>query len=102
MHLNFSFGFSSSLSRSFYAGFPRTLSFTLFNTSSVTLKFALRVLGDGLGSPSVSYDKQMSKMSRNQCQVIASKGLHAQPAEFTINPAVGSVPSISNVTIQVK
>lgn len=66
------------------------------------MTFALRVLGDGLGSPSVSYDKQLFDMSRNNWQASAARDLHARPVEFTISPAAGSVPSMSDVTIEVQ
>ncbi|KAI3371721.1 hypothetical protein L3Q82_024292, partial [Scortum barcoo] len=82
-------------------GFPITLICTLFNTSSVPITFALRVLGDGLGSPSVTCYKQLSDMSRNNWQGSAAGDLHAQPVEFTISPAAGSVLAMSDVTIKV-
>lgn len=102
-HLNFfSFWPTSFLSLSTCAGFPKTLTCSLFNTSCVPMTFALRVLGDGLGSPSVSYDKQLFDMSRNNWQASAARDLHARPVEFTISPAAGSVPSMSDVTIEVQ
>ncbi|XP_076588631.1 hydrocephalus-inducing protein homolog [Chaetodon auriga] len=83
-------------------GFPRTLICSLFNTSYVPMTFALRVLGDGLASPSVTWDKQLSDMSRNDWQVSdTARDLHSRPVEFTISPAVGSVLSMSDVTIKV-
>ncbi|XP_029289106.1 hydrocephalus-inducing protein homolog [Cottoperca gobio] len=82
-------------------GFPLTLTCTLFNTSFVPMTFALRVLGDGLGSPSVTSVKQVSEVSRNNWKCSADRDLHAQPREFTVTPAVGSVRSYSNVTIKV-
>nr|XP_046249402.1 hydrocephalus-inducing protein homolog [Scatophagus argus] len=82
-------------------GFPRTSIFSLFNTSYVPMTFALRVLGDGMGPPSVTWDKQLSDRSQNSWQVSAARHLHAQPVEFTISPSAGSVPSMSDVTIKV-
>lgn len=66
------------------------------------MTFALRVLGDGLGSPSVSYDKQLSDMSRNNWQASAARDLHARHVEFNISPAAGSLPSMSDVAIEVQ
>uniref|UniRef100_A0A3Q4BV25 HYDIN/VesB/CFA65-like Ig-like domain-containing protein n=1 Tax=Mola mola TaxID=94237 RepID=A0A3Q4BV25_MOLML len=82
-------------------GFPKTLPFSIFNTSAVPMTFALRVLGDGFGSPSVTYEEQLSDMSRNTWQASAARGLHARPMEFTISPATGTVASMSSVTIEV-
>ncbi|XP_040894088.1 hydrocephalus-inducing protein homolog [Toxotes jaculatrix] len=82
-------------------GFPLTLICTLFNTSFVPMTFALRVLGDGLGSPSVTSAKQVSDMSRNNWQGSAARDLHARPVEFTVSPAVGSVRAMSDITIKV-
>ncbi|KAM9351908.1 hydrocephalus-inducing protein homolog [Symphorus nematophorus] len=82
-------------------GFPKTLTFSLINTSYVSMTFALRVLGDGLGSPSVSWDKQLSDMSRSNWQVSAARDFYARPVEFTVSPAAGSVPSSSRITIKV-
>nr|XP_019962004.1 PREDICTED: hydrocephalus-inducing protein homolog [Paralichthys olivaceus] len=82
-------------------GFPKTLDFTLFNTSLVPMTFALRVLGDGLGSPSVSCSQQVSEMSRNNWQGSTARNIHARPVEFIAKPAVGSVRALSDVTIKV-
>ncbi|XP_029378255.1 hydrocephalus-inducing protein homolog [Echeneis naucrates] len=82
-------------------GFPQTLICTLFNTSLVPMTFALRILGDGLGSPSVTSAKQVSEVSRNNWQGSAARDLHARPVEFTVSPAVGSVRAMSDVTIKV-
>lgn len=87
---------------SFCAGFPLTLKCSLFNDSSVPITFALRVQGDGLGSPSVTSLKQASEVSRNIWEGSAAKDLHARPVEFTITPATGSVCSFSDVTIEVQ
>lgn len=85
------------------AGFPQTLTCTLFNTSVslVPMTFALRVLGDGLGSPSVTSAKQATEMSRNNWEGSAARGLHARPVEFTVTPAAGSVRAMSDVNIKV-
>ncbi|KAG7521590.1 hydrocephalus-inducing protein-like [Solea senegalensis] len=82
-------------------GFPQTLTFTLFNTSFVPMNFSLRVLGDGLGSRSVTGAKQASEASRNNWQGSAARDPHARPVEFSINPAVDSVRAMSDVTIKV-
>uniref|UniRef100_A0A3Q3MLA1 HYDIN axonemal central pair apparatus protein n=1 Tax=Mastacembelus armatus TaxID=205130 RepID=A0A3Q3MLA1_9TELE len=82
-------------------GFPLTLICTLFNTSWVPMTFALRVLGDGLGSPSVTSAKQASDMSRNNWQGNAARDLQGQPMEFTVSPAAGSVRAMSDVAIKV-
>lgn len=95
------------ITTSFYAasihltGFPKTLSCSLFNTSCVPVAICLRVLGDGLGPPSVSYDKQLSDMSRNNWQASDARGCHARPMELTISPASGSVPPMSEFPIEV-
>ncbi|TMS05303.1 Hydrocephalus-inducing protein-like protein [Larimichthys crocea] len=81
-------------------GFPKTLSCSLFNSSYVPMTFALRVLGDGLGSPSVTWE-QLSNGSKHNWQVSAARDLYARPAEFAIRPATGSVRSMSDITIKV-
>uniref|UniRef100_A0A3Q1FMQ5 HYDIN/VesB/CFA65-like Ig-like domain-containing protein n=1 Tax=Acanthochromis polyacanthus TaxID=80966 RepID=A0A3Q1FMQ5_9TELE len=80
-------------------GFPQTLSCTLFNTSFVPMTFALRVLGDGLGSPSVSAAKQVSEASRKTWQGHTARDLHALPAEFAVSPASNFVRAMSDVTL---
>ncbi|XP_045894223.1 hydrocephalus-inducing protein homolog [Micropterus dolomieu] len=82
-------------------GFPLTLICTLFNTSLVPMTFALRVPGDGLGSPSVTCAKQVSSVSMNNWQGSAARDLHARPVEFTVSPVAGSVAEMSDVTIKV-
>ncbi|XP_045894276.1 hydrocephalus-inducing protein homolog isoform X2 [Micropterus dolomieu] len=82
-------------------GFPLTLICTLFNTSLVPMIFALRVLGDGLGSPSVTCAEQASDVSIHNWQNSAARDLHARPVEFTVSPAAGSVCEMSDVTIKV-
>lgn len=110
-HLCWSFLFifliiSVSLSFAFLAcvstGFPKTLSFSVFNTSCVPLAFRLRVLGDGTGSPSVSYEEHLADVSRNQWHMAAAEGVSVRPAEFTISPSSGSVSPQSHITIQVR
>lgn len=64
------------------------------------MTFALRVPGDGLGSPSISSDEM--EVSKNNWRGSDARDLHARPREFTINPAFGSVPVLSEVTIKVK
>ncbi|XP_047451812.1 hydrocephalus-inducing protein homolog [Mugil cephalus] len=82
-------------------GFPLTSICTLFNTSFVPMTFALRVLGDGLGSPSVNSAKQASDVSRKNWHGHTAGDLHARPMEFTVIPAAGSVRAMSDVTIKV-
>lgn len=65
------------------------------------LNFALRVLGDGTGSPSVTSLKQADEVSSINWECGADGGLRAQPVEFTVMPAVGSMRSLSDVTIKV-
>ncbi|XP_041651130.1 hydrocephalus-inducing protein homolog [Cheilinus undulatus] len=74
-------------------GFPKTLTCTLFNTSYVPMTFALRVLGDGSGSPSVTYLSWINSTMRD---------VRAHPVEFTISPAAGSVRAFSDVTIKLE
>lgn len=83
------------------AGFPKTLSFSVLNTSAVTLTFTLRVLGDGRGPSSVSYEEHLSHVSRNLPQ-FSSEPVSVRPAEFTLRPSSGSVSPRSHLTIQVK
>ncbi|XP_030613884.1 hydrocephalus-inducing protein homolog isoform X2 [Archocentrus centrarchus] len=82
-------------------GFPVTLICTLFNSSFVSVNFALRVLGDGLGSPSISSFEQVSDESRKNWQGHTARDLHPCPAEFTVSPAAGSVRSVSDEDIKV-
>ncbi|XP_039456431.1 hydrocephalus-inducing protein homolog [Oreochromis aureus] len=82
-------------------GFPVTVGCTLFNPSFVPVNFILRVLGDGLGSPSVSSFKQVSDESLKDWQGHTARDLHPCPVEFTVSPAAGSVRSVSDVDIQV-
>lgn len=67
----------------------------------MTLTFTLRVLGDGRGSSSMSYEEHLSDVSRNHPQ-FSSERISVGPAEFTISPSSGSVSPQSHVTIQVK
>uniref|UniRef100_A0A3Q3KPP0 HYDIN/VesB/CFA65-like Ig-like domain-containing protein n=1 Tax=Monopterus albus TaxID=43700 RepID=A0A3Q3KPP0_MONAL len=82
-------------------GFPLTSICTLFNTSLVPVTFALRVLGDGLGCPSVTSAQQVSELSRNNWQGSVARDLHVRPVEFTVSPPAGSVRAMSDVTIKV-
>uniref|UniRef100_A0A3Q4HS85 Abnormal spindle-like microcephaly-associated protein ASH domain-containing protein n=1 Tax=Neolamprologus brichardi TaxID=32507 RepID=A0A3Q4HS85_NEOBR len=82
-------------------GFPVTVGCTLFNPSFVPVNFILRVLGDGLGSPSVSSFKQISDESLKDWQGHTARDLHPCPVEFTVSPAAGSVRSVSDVDIKV-
>lgn len=56
------------------------------------MNFALRVLGDGLGSPSITC---------SSWQGSTTKELRTRPVEFTISPAAGSVRAMSNTAIKV-
>ncbi|KAG7229797.1 hypothetical protein INR49_012446 [Caranx melampygus] len=80
-------------------GFPLTLVFSISNTSFVPMTFALRVPGDGLGSPSISCDKM--EVSRNNWRSSNARDPYDRPMEFTVNPAVGSVGAMSDITIKV-
>lgn len=66
------------------------------------MNFILRVLGDGLGSPSVSSFKQISDESLKDWQGYTARDLHPCPVEFTVSPAAGSVRSVSDVDIKVQ
>ncbi|XP_035498051.2 hydrocephalus-inducing protein homolog isoform X1 [Scophthalmus maximus] len=82
-------------------GFPETLACTLFNTSLVPMTFALRVLGDGLGPPSVTSDRQVSEVTRSNWHGSAARDIRARPAEFYVSPAAGSLRCMSDVVIKV-
>ncbi|XP_054633597.1 hydrocephalus-inducing protein homolog [Dunckerocampus dactyliophorus] len=82
-------------------GFPKTEMCSLFNTSFVPMTFSLRVVGDGLGSPSVTSDQQVCELCRNNWQGTSSHDLSARPVEFTVSPASGSVRAMSDVSIKV-
>ena len=66
------------------------------------MTFGLRVLGDGTGSPSVTSNKQLLDVSRNSWQVSATRDHIVRPVEFTISPAAGTVPLLSDITIEVQ
>lgn len=82
-------------------GFPKTLTCTLFNTSFVPMYFSLRVLGDGLGSPSVTSAKQVSDMSKYNWKSCTTSEIYARPVEFTVIPAEDCVSALSDITIKV-
>ncbi|KAG7520061.1 hypothetical protein JOB18_021887 [Solea senegalensis] len=82
-------------------GFPQTLTFTLFNTSFVPMNFALRVLGDGQGSPSVTCAMQVSEVFRNNWEGSTASDPFTRPMEFNISPAQDCVCAMSDVTIKV-
>ncbi|XP_047205151.1 hydrocephalus-inducing protein homolog isoform X6 [Girardinichthys multiradiatus] len=82
-------------------GFPATQTCTLFNTSFVPMTFALHVMGDGLGSASVSSAKQVSDLSQRIWQGYVARDPRLRPVEFTVCPAAGTVDAMSNVTIKV-
>lgn len=94
-------GLLSSLLCPVSAGFPKSLTFSIFNTSCVPLTFDLRILGDGLGPPSVSYEDHLSDVSRNDRQVVAVGDTHGRPAEFTISPSSACASPQSHVLVQV-
>nr|XP_032813560.1 hydrocephalus-inducing protein homolog isoform X3 [Petromyzon marinus] len=74
-------------------GFPGTQQCTLINTSLVAMEFALRVPGDGAGSPSVSSHGK-EHMTR---QGLTSR----QPREFSITPSSGKLQPQERIVIQV-
>uniref|UniRef100_A0A3B4AXY3 HYDIN/VesB/CFA65-like Ig-like domain-containing protein n=1 Tax=Periophthalmus magnuspinnatus TaxID=409849 RepID=A0A3B4AXY3_9GOBI len=82
-------------------GFPQTAICTLFNRSFVPMTFSLRVLGDGLGPPSVSCVQQVNDKSRSQWQSCTAKDSQVRPKEFTVSPEADCVPVMSEVTIKV-
>ncbi|KAM8861524.1 hydrocephalus-inducing protein homolog isoform 3-T3 [Synchiropus picturatus] len=82
-------------------GFPQTAICTLFNTSFVPMTFALRVLGDGMGSPSINSAKQLSDLCRNNWQGNSSRDCYASPVEFTVSPAGGTIRAMSDIPIKV-
>ncbi|XP_057693166.1 hydrocephalus-inducing protein homolog isoform X2 [Corythoichthys intestinalis] len=82
-------------------GFPQTEMCSLFNTSFVPMNFSLRVVGDGMGPPSVTSDQQVCELCRNNWQGSAAHDNSAMPIEFTVSPAVGSVRAMANVSIKV-
>nr|XP_057932234.1 hydrocephalus-inducing protein homolog isoform X2 [Doryrhamphus excisus] len=82
-------------------GFPKTELCSLFNTSFVPMTFSLRVVGDGLGSPSVTSDQQVCELCRNNWQGTSSNDVSAKPVEFIVSPASGSVRAMSDISIKV-
>ncbi|XP_061629909.1 hydrocephalus-inducing protein homolog [Phyllopteryx taeniolatus] len=82
-------------------GFQQTEICTLFNTSFVPMNFSLRVVGDGMGSPSVTSDQQVCELCRNNWQGSAAPDLGAMPVEFTVSPDVGFVRAMADVSIKV-
>ncbi|XP_077566662.1 hydrocephalus-inducing protein homolog isoform X1 [Stigmatopora nigra] len=82
-------------------GFPKIEICTLFNTSFVPMNFSLRVVGDGMRSPSVTSDQQVCELCRNNWQGSATHDVSSMPIEFTISPAVSSVRAMANVSIKV-
>lgn len=66
------------------------------------LNFTMRILGDGLGSSSVTYEEHLSDMSKNNWQFFAAEDISVRPAEFTITPASGLVSAQSHITVEVK
>ncbi|KAM4733696.1 hydrocephalus-inducing protein homolog isoform 3-T4 [Anableps anableps] len=82
-------------------GFPATQTCTLFNTSFVPMTFALHVMGDGLGSPSISSAKQVSDLSPKNWQGYAARDRRLRPVEFTVSPAAGTVDAMSDISIKV-
>ncbi|XP_049580395.1 hydrocephalus-inducing protein homolog [Syngnathus scovelli] len=82
-------------------GFPQTEMCSLFNTSFVPMNFTLRVLGDGMGSPSVTSDQQVCELCRNNWQGSISHDINAMPVEFTVSPAAGTLRAMADVNIKV-
>lgn len=66
------------------------------------LSFGLRILGDGLGPPSVSYEDHLSDMSRNNQPVVAAEDKCGRPAEFSISPSSGCASPQSDVLVEVE
>uniref|UniRef100_A0A672JGY3 HYDIN/VesB/CFA65-like Ig-like domain-containing protein n=1 Tax=Salarias fasciatus TaxID=181472 RepID=A0A672JGY3_SALFA len=81
-------------------GFPMTYICTLFNPSFVPMNFSLRVLGDGLGPPSVTADRQVADETLKTWRGHTARELHTQPAEFTVSPATGSVRALSDINVK--
>ncbi|XP_019738776.1 hydrocephalus-inducing protein homolog [Hippocampus comes] len=82
-------------------GFPQTEMCSLVNTSFVPMSFSLRVVGDGMGSPSVTSDQQVCELCRNNWQGSTAHDGSTMPVEFTVSPAVGSVRAMADVSIKV-
>uniref|UniRef100_A0A672ZM34 HYDIN/VesB/CFA65-like Ig-like domain-containing protein n=1 Tax=Sphaeramia orbicularis TaxID=375764 RepID=A0A672ZM34_9TELE len=77
-------------------GFPQTSVCTLFNTSLVPVNFSLRVLGDGVGPPSITCVKQVHEAFRDQWHGSTARDVHSQPVEFTVSPCYSIVTLCSN------
>ncbi|XP_028313928.1 hydrocephalus-inducing protein homolog [Gouania willdenowi] len=82
-------------------GFPFTTACTIFNTSFVPMTFALRVVGDGQGPPSVSGFQQVSDLSRRNWQGYTGANVPPHPVEFTVSPDTDTVDAMSDVLIEV-
>ncbi|XP_051916753.1 hydrocephalus-inducing protein homolog isoform X2 [Hippocampus zosterae] len=82
-------------------GFPQTKMCSLINTSFVPMSFSLRVVGDGIGSPSVTSDQQVCELCRNNWQGSTAHDGSTMPVEFTVSPALGSVRAMADVSIKV-
>uniref|UniRef100_A0A3Q3D588 HYDIN/VesB/CFA65-like Ig-like domain-containing protein n=1 Tax=Hippocampus comes TaxID=109280 RepID=A0A3Q3D588_HIPCM len=80
-------------------GFPQTEMCSLVNTSFVPMSFSLRVVGDGMGSPSVTSDQQVCELCRNNWQGSTAHDGSTMPVEFTVSPAVGSVRAMADVSL---
>lgn len=75
---------------------------SLINTSFVPMSFSLRVVGDGMGSPSVTSDQQVCELCRNNWQGSTAHDGSTLPVEFTVSPAVGFVRAMADVSIKVQ
>lgn len=66
------------------------------------MTFSLRILGDGLGPPSVSCEDHLSDLSGNNQQLVAAQDKRGRRAEFTISPSSGRASPQSHVLVQVE
>ncbi|XP_061825847.2 hydrocephalus-inducing protein homolog [Nerophis lumbriciformis] len=82
-------------------GFPQTETCSLINKSFVPMTFSLRILGDGVGSTSVTSDQQVCELCRNNWQCTSDNDPSARPVEFTVIPTSGTVRAMSDVSIKV-
>lgn len=81
-------------------GFSKTLTCSLINTSLVSMSFALRIPGDGMGRDSVTSTKQVKELDRNNWKPEdrASEG----PREFRVIPSSGISRALSQLNIEVR
>ncbi|XP_027525909.1 hydrocephalus-inducing protein-like [Corapipo altera] len=82
-------------------GFPQTLSCRLINTSVVPITFHLRVPEDGQGQPSLTSFDQAKDNAHPSWEKGTLAQCHEKPAEFTITPSTGTIPSQGSQEIRV-